>query len=209
MSPDEAAIIAPLASSIHAIKQAGISIGDLAVIFGARCNGLLALQVAKLAGASVIIMDEDSERLHLAADLGADYVLSPSSGDSKELIMAFTKSKGVKFMFDCTGSSASLMKMVDMMCKGGKIVFMEWTGNDLDQMPLTDIMAKGISLIGSSWDCGHFSTAIELANNGSVNLNSIASHDYEFNEIPVAFDEFSKETSDMIKAIIKFKAEED
>ena len=112
-------------------------------------------------------------------------------------------------MLDCTGSSSSLMKTVDMMYRGGKIVFMEWTGNDLDQLPLTGIMAKGISLMGLSWDCGHFSTAIELANSGSVNLTSIVSHNYRFSEISVAFDELSKETSDMIKAIIKFEAEED
>jgi len=209
MSNDEAVLIAPLASSIHAIKQAGISIGDLVVILGAGFVGLIALQVARLAGASVIIMDEDSERLHLSADLGADYVLSPSSNDAKELIMAFTKNEGVRFMLDCTSDPTRLAKSIDMLCNGGKIVLMEWTGNNLGQLPLTDIMAKGINLTGSGINYGYFQTAIELVNNGSVNLNSIVSHNYEFREISVAFDELSKGTSDMIKAIIKINNQPD
>jgi L-iditol 2-dehydrogenase len=209
MSSDEAVLISPLATSIHAIKQADISIGDLVVIFGAGCNGLLTLQVAKRAGISVIVMDEDSERLHLSADLGADYVVSPLSNDAQELIMAITKDKGVKYIFECSGNLQNLTKAIDLVCKSGKIVMMEWTGNDIDQLPLTKIMANEISLIGLSTNCKNFALAIELVNSGLINLNSIVSHDYEFNEIPNAFEELSKGGSDIVKAIIRFAEEED
>lgn len=209
MSSDEAILISPLSTSIHAIKQADISIGDMVVIFGAGCSGLLTLQVAKRAGISVIVMDEDSERLHLSADLGADYVLSPLSNDAQELIMAITRNKGVKYIFECSGEIQNLTKAIDLVCKNGKIVMMEWTGNDIDQLPLTKIMANGISLIGLSTNCKYFPIAIELVNSGLVNLNSIVSHDYKFSEIPHAFDELSKGGSDIVKAIINFTAEED
>lgn len=209
ISLDEATLITSLASSIHAVKQAEISIGDQVVILGAGYTGLITLQVVRLSGASAIIMDEDSERLHFAADLGADYVLSPSSSDAEELIMALSKNDGIGFLFDCMGDPEYYGKAINMLCKNGKIVVMEYTGNNLDQLPLADILANEITLIGSTIHCNNFQTAIELVNSGSVNLNSIISNKYEFNEISEAFEELSGEPKDIIKAIIKFEAEED
>jgi 2-desacetyl-2-hydroxyethyl bacteriochlorophyllide A dehydrogenase len=208
MSFDEATLIGPLASSIHAIKQAGISIGDQVVILGAGGVGLIALQIAKLAGASVIIMDEDSERLHFAADLEADYVISPSSDDAKELIMAVTKDKGVSFIFESTGDPKNLVKAVDLVCKGGKIIMMELIENSLDLLPLNEIILNEITLMGSVTHCKDFPLAIELVNSGSVNVNSIVSLYYEFDEIPKAFEILSQKSNEIIKAMIKFDAEE-
>jgi threonine dehydrogenase-like Zn-dependent dehydrogenase len=94
------------------------------------------------------------------------------------------------------------------VCKGGKIIMMELIENSLDLLPLNEIILNEITLMGSVTHCKDFPLAIELVNSGSVNVNSIVSLYYEFDEIPKAFEILSQKSNEIIKAMIKFDAEE-
>jgi 2-desacetyl-2-hydroxyethyl bacteriochlorophyllide A dehydrogenase len=205
LSYSEAILVEPLARAIHAVKQAGISIGDNVVIIGATSTGLLTLQIAKRAGAVVVITDTVAERLHFAADLDADYALP--TDDAKELVMALTKDIGARFVIECTGKPQNLEKSTDLVSKGGTIVMMELIGNRLVQLPLTKIVTDEIKLLGSMTYCRDFPIAIDLADSRAVNLKSIISHEYELSNINEAFENLSEDNDDMIKAVINFPEE--
>lgn len=203
LSHEQAILINDLAVAIHAIKRSGISIGDTAVILGADAIGLLTLQVAKRSGASVLIIDTNPEKLHLAADFDADYVLSPEAGNIQELVMAMTKDKGADVVIDCLGTSQTIKQTVDLVKKGGKIIMVGWTGNETDPMNLTKMVMNEINLLGCINYCGEFQIAMELANSGSLNLNSIISHSFDFYQIPKVFGSLLSD-KDIVKVIINF-----
>lgn len=207
LSYEQALLIENLAMAIHAVKQSRISIGDIAVILGADAIGLLTLQVAKRSGASVIITDSDQEKLHLAADLDADYVISSETGDTQELVMAMTKNKGADVIIDCSGTPQTIKQNTDLVRKGGRITMVGWTGNETDSMDLTKIVMNEINLVGCINYCGEFQTAIELANSNLFNLSSIISHTYDFYQIPKVLEKLSQD-NEIIKAIINLHQSE-
>jgi len=209
LSFDEAALIEPLAVAVHAVKRAGISIGDMVIVIGAGTIGLLTIQVAKKAGAMVIATDISSDKLHLAADLGADYVVNADTSDPHELVMAMTKGRGADVVIECAGTPQTLMQMADLVRKGGTITMIGWTGNESDRIPLTKITRYEINLLGSIIYCRDFPTAIELAVSREVNLNSIISHEFELSEVGEALEELADGQHDIVKAIIKFPEQED
>ena len=77
----QAALGEPLSVAVHAVmEKTTLHKGDLAVVSGPGCVGLLTALVAKLEGARVIVAgtDKDARRLQLMKELGADAVVNVS-----------------------------------------------------------------------------------------------------------------------------------
>lgn len=73
MDPRLAAMADPAAIALHAIWRCGARIGDKVAVAGAGPIGLLALQLARILGASkVVALDIVPQKLDLARQLGAD-----------------------------------------------------------------------------------------------------------------------------------------
>lgn len=200
----EAAMIEPLAVAVHAVKRAGIGIGDTVAVLGLGSIGLLTSQLAKKSCAKVVGIDIFSEKLHLAANLGIDYAISPESSDPRELVMALTKDRGADVVLECAGKQETLAQSVELMRKGGTIVLVGWTGNDLDEIPLTKVTMNEIKLLGSSNYCRDFPTAIELVTSGEIDVRSMVSHEFKLSQIGKALEELSREGNEIIKAVVAY-----
>jgi threonine dehydrogenase-like Zn-dependent dehydrogenase len=208
LSFQEAALIEPLAVAVHAVKRGKVGIGDVVAVLGAGSVGLMVMQVAKKAGAKVLITDKSSDKLHLAADLGADYVMNADSADLYDLVMAMTKDRGADVVMECAGTSQALNQTVDLVRKGGTIVMVGWTGNEMDPMPLTEITMGEVNLLGSAMYCHDFPTAIELAISQEVNLNAMISHTFELSQVGEALETLSQDQHDIVKGIVKIPDQE-
>jgi len=66
-------------TTYKAVKVSGARSGQLVAVFGIGGLGHLALQYAKIAGASVLAVDVSDEKLTLAEDLDADFVVNAFS----------------------------------------------------------------------------------------------------------------------------------
>jgi threonine dehydrogenase-like Zn-dependent dehydrogenase len=79
LSPEAALCLDPVVMAL-AIHDANIRLGDTVAVFGLGAIGLIAIQLAKLAGAHrVIAFDPIPTRRELASRLGADIVLDPTA----------------------------------------------------------------------------------------------------------------------------------
>ena len=209
LSFDEAALVEPLAVAVHAVRQARIGIGDTVIILGTGTIGLLAIQVARKAGAKVLATDLSNEKLHLAASLGADYVMAGNTDEARQLVMAMTQDSGADVVMECAGTPQTLAQSVELVRKGGTILVVGWTGNELDSISLTGIAMNGIKLLGSTIYCRDFPTAIELAVSGDVNLNSMISHTSSLSKVGEALEELSQGQHEIIKAMVRLQEQED
>jgi L-iditol 2-dehydrogenase len=71
VSLEAAALLEPLSVAIHATRRSSIEQGDTAVVFGAGTVGLLVAAMAKISGATtVVIADIDSGRVNYALTNG-------------------------------------------------------------------------------------------------------------------------------------------
>jgi threonine dehydrogenase-like Zn-dependent dehydrogenase len=79
---DEAAVCLDPAVMAFPMRDARIGLGDYVAVFGLGAIGLLAVQMARLAGAEqVIAIDPLPDRRQLALGFGADHALDPRDGE--------------------------------------------------------------------------------------------------------------------------------
>jgi L-iditol 2-dehydrogenase len=126
---DAAALLEPLSVAIHAARRASIEQGDTAIVFGAGTVGLLVAAMAKLSGATtVVIADIDTGRVNYALRNGfatKGYLVTPKrhlSETTEKLDVAKQYAadvmeiaclddpdfEGADVFFDCTGKEISM-----------------------------------------------------------------------------------------------------
>ena len=103
--PWEAAAMAePLACCLHGIDLAGIQVGDKVCVVGGGAIGLLMVQLAKLSGASQIVLSEPNEkRRQVGLQLGANTALDPTRPDAQEAF-AQVLGGGANVVIECVGN---------------------------------------------------------------------------------------------------------
>ncbi|MFO1462343.1 MAG: alcohol dehydrogenase catalytic domain-containing protein [bacterium] len=82
LSDDEGLFTEPLSCCVRNVRRAHLLAGDFCVVVGMGSIGLMMVQLLKLIPTQVLALDLFDERLALAKQLGADFVLR---GDSPEI----------------------------------------------------------------------------------------------------------------------------
>ena len=82
------------AIALNVVLDADIHVGDWVAVFGQGPPGLIATQLARLNGGTVIAVDALLSRLELARSVGADHVLNTTAGPAAEEIKALTEGRG-------------------------------------------------------------------------------------------------------------------
>jgi NADPH:quinone reductase-like Zn-dependent oxidoreductase len=104
------------------IHRAGLRAGETVLVVGAGGGvNSIAIQVAKLAGATVYTVASNSEKAALARELGADVVLDRSQADWGKEIFKRTARRGVDVVVDNVGR-ATLNTSMLAVARGGRIV---------------------------------------------------------------------------------------
>ena len=121
LAPERAAFIASVSIALQAVHDARVKVGDRLVIFGAGTLGLLALQLARRAGAlTITVVDPLARRRELALALGADAVLDPTAIDVGLALKQ--SSPGCDTAIEFSGSYAALHEAIRSVRMGGLVV---------------------------------------------------------------------------------------
>jgi len=175
------ALCEPLAVAAHAVLETASPLkGKLVLVTGPGTIGLLVLQVARTAGAQVVVTgtSADLKRLELAARLGARRAVNIQAENLADLTREMTSGYGFEAAFDCSGNPAGVRDAVANLGKGGELVQVGLTGReipfDLDQVTLKELTLKGtFAHHHRSW-----LKALDLLRQGRVDLESLVSGEY-------------------------------
>ena len=151
---DFPAAAAPLLVGLTAwrmlIHRAKLRAGESVLIVGAGGGvNSMAIQIAKLAGATVYVVAGDETKAEKALTLGADVALDRSQVDWTREIYKRTNKKGVDVVVDNVGK-ATLNKSMLAVARGGRVVIVGNTSGPQAEIDLRYIFGKQISLIGST-----------------------------------------------------------
>jgi threonine dehydrogenase-like Zn-dependent dehydrogenase len=94
VTPPEAAFVTLGSVAIHSLRRANCRFGETVVVLGLGLLGLLAVQVARMAGMYVLGIDLDEQRRGLALNLGANDVIGPESAAAIDLVRRHTRGFG-------------------------------------------------------------------------------------------------------------------
>lgn len=117
-----AALAEPVACCLRGVDLAGITSGDRVVIFGAGPMGAIILQLARMQGAShVIVIDPQKRRRERAEALGAAWTLDPVAGGAAQAIRD-QYPDGAEVVFDCSGNVAAVREALGVVGRGGTLM---------------------------------------------------------------------------------------
>ena len=145
---------APLLVSLTAwrmlIHQAGLRAGETVLVVGSGGGvNSIAIQIAKLAGATVYTVASNAEKAGQARKLGADVVLDRSQVEWGKEVFKLTSRRGVDVVVDNVGK-ATINTSMQAVARGGRIVIVGNTSGPKAEIDIRFIFGKQISLIGST-----------------------------------------------------------
>lgn len=104
------------------LTKARLGPGESVLVLGAGSGvGSAAIQIAKLAGATVIATAGDDAKLSKARSLGADHTINHRSQDIADEVRKLTGKRGVDVVVEHVGK-ATWEKSVKSLAKGGRLV---------------------------------------------------------------------------------------
>ena len=113
----------PADFALGAVRDGHVRIGDAVAVFGMGAIGLLALQLARLAGAHpVIAVDPIPLRREVARELGADLTLDPTACDAGKEIRLATARRGADVCIEYSGHHSALQAALRGVCYLGTVV---------------------------------------------------------------------------------------
>jgi len=203
LSYEEGAMMEPLAVGVHTAHLSEVTLGDSVAILGAGPIGLVSLQAAAAAGATLTIAtDIIPSRLRMAQQLGATHTLD-ASNDVVDAVMELTEGRGVDVVIDCVGLAATIRQAISMVRRGGHIQAVGMAQDTIDQFPLFDIINGEITICGSYRYANHYPSAIAAVRDGKIDVESLITHRFPLAETPEAMAWVAKNNDQVIKAVIQ------
>jgi threonine dehydrogenase-like Zn-dependent dehydrogenase len=177
VEPKHGALIEPLACAIHAVERGEIQLDDTVVIAGMGPIGMCMLQIAKLKSPAMLIaLDLQSDRLALAAELGADLTMNPAEEDVVERVLELTDGYGCDVYIEASGAGPAVPQGLAMIRKLGTFVEFSVHGGPVavDWSVIGD--AKELNIHGAHLGPYCYPKAIRYIQDGTIAADKIVTH---------------------------------
>jgi L-iditol 2-dehydrogenase len=200
---EKAALIQPLAISIHAADRAGIRNGQKVIILGMGPIGLLLLQEAKKRGAHVLVSDLVDFKLEKATSLGADRIWHGSDPHIQEEVKDWTQGRGADIVIEAAGTSATILQSFSLVRRGGTILLLGITGHEKEEVPLERATLNELNVLGTvRYGMGDFPRAIEMIHQQTIDLDSIITRLFGITNLPEVFRETLHSPERMLRSVM-------
>ena len=204
VSTKEGALVEPLSVGLHACRQGGVTLGNSVVILGAGCIGLCTLLSAKAFGASeIIVVDLFEKRLEFAKKMGATHVINGKEEDVIARVNELLRGKGADVVLETAGAPKTIYQTSLFAKPGGTVVLVGIAvQNDL-QYNFGQVMSKELTIKSVFRYRNLYPTAIAAISSGTIDVNQIVTHEFNFEDTKLAFDTVIADAENVVKGVIK------
>lgn len=204
VSTMEGALIEPLAVGMHAANQGGAHLGQIAVVTGAGCIGLVSLLALKAMGVDkVIVVDIVEKRLQKAMELGAYAVINGKEEDTVARLLELTDGKGIDLGIETAGSQITASQQIKAAKKGATIVFVGYSPSGEMTLPIGMALDKELTFKTIFRYRNIYPMAIEAVASGKINIKDIVTNYFELDDIQNALDACVNNKAEIVKGVIK------
>ena len=168
-----AAFAEPIAIGIQACNRAEVTSADTVLIMGCGPIGMVTIEVAINRGARVIAADINEQRLRIAAQMGAEVLISDN--DIVRKIHELTNNEGAAVVIEATGVKQVMEQTVELVAAGGRIVIVGLVPAGIGvTFPGLDFTRKELTILGSRTNRNCFPEALELLNSKKIVFPTLA-----------------------------------
>lgn len=189
---EQAALVEPLSTPVHAVRLACVGTGDLTgrtvAVIGAGTIGLLVLAAARHFGArAVVVTDVLPAKRERALRLGATAVVDGRGPDVVgEVRAALGESADV--VFDCVAVQQTVDQAIGMALKAGTVVVVGVPAADVT-IPLPLVQDQQVRIQGSATYLPEdYRTAIDIIAAGEVDVDAVVTATYPLDDVARAFE---------------------
>ncbi|PWJ90712.1 2-desacetyl-2-hydroxyethyl bacteriochlorophyllide A dehydrogenase [Mesorhizobium loti] len=179
LKPTHGAFCEPLGCCLHGVDLAGIKPGSSVVVLGGGVIGLLTVQLARLAGATTIILStRQASRRALARDFGATVTVDPTAADVVKAIAgpAGLVPGGVDVVFECAGVRETVEQSIRLARAGGTVVIVGVTPQGMKaEFEPFDLLFRELKVLGSFLNPYTHRRAAELIASGAIEIDRLIS----------------------------------
>ena len=201
---DQLALVETLAIGCHAVDRAGLEKGEFVLVIGAGPIGLGVMQFAIEAGAQVIVLDINAQRLEFCRSrLSVPYTIDVSRGNVLEALAGITAGDLPTAIFDATGNGRSMASAFEYPASGGRLIFVglfqgEVTFNDpnFHRRELTILASRNARP-------DDFSRIISLIEAKRIDTSPWITHRAPLSNVVTEFPLWTKAETGVIKAMIE------
>jgi L-idonate 5-dehydrogenase len=186
VSIGEAAMAEPFAVTLHAVNRAGSLTGKRVLVTGCGPIGALAIIAARAHGAREIVATDVMDTvLNKALEVGADRVINVA--ESPEKLSAYAERKGYfDVQFEASGNERAVRAGLEVLRPRSTLVQLG-LGGDVS-IPQNVVVAKEIEMKGTFRFHEEFALAIDLINQGRVDLRPLLTETYPLDDAVRAFE---------------------
>jgi len=198
----EAALLEPATVVTHALRRTPIRDGESVLVIGAGPIGLLALQLAKAAGAgTVAVIEPEPSRAELARSLGAQEVFAPDREDLEDQLRRLCGKQGPDLVLECAGVPSTIQRAVDLVRRGGRVGLVGLASSPATIQP-GSWLVKEVTLTASlGYTNEEFDLTLDLAADGKLSLGPLVTDRVPLDDLADAMERLTK-PSDLVKIVV-------
>jgi L-iditol 2-dehydrogenase len=181
LNPLHGAFCEPLACCIHGVDMAKIKTGDTVIVLGGGVIGMLVVQLARLAGAtSVVMVTRQASKRQLAESLGATSSFSPAESDPAQRVP-----RGAEVVIECAGVPETVELAPRLARSGGTVVILGVLpqGTKVEFEPF-DILFRELAILGSFINPRTHARAASMIASGVIQVDPLISRTVTLDEAP-------------------------
>ncbi|MDR3342590.1 MAG: zinc-binding alcohol dehydrogenase family protein [Treponema sp.] len=198
---DEAVLIEPFTIGAQACYRGNVQKGDVVLVMGAGTIGLTALQMTKLAGATVIVTDVVPEKLAYAKSRGADYLINAKAENMIEKVREITGGMGSNVTIDAVCNKKSFEDSIEVTSAAGRVVELSFNEIPSEIAPV-NLIKKELTICGSRLQTKRFPVVIDYLTKGQISLAGFVTKTYPIEQMIDAFEYVDANSASVRKVVI-------
>ncbi|MBC7874679.1 MAG: zinc-binding alcohol dehydrogenase family protein [Ferruginibacter sp.] len=201
---DELALIEPLAIGAHAVAKAAIRENEFVLIAGAGPIGLGIIEFAKLAGATVIVLDINDERLDFCkVQLSVQHTINGLKENVMERLQEITKGDMPTVVMDATGNLKAIHSAFEYMAHGARYVLVGLQKEEIRFSHPEFHKREGALMSSRNATRDDFGFVITSIKERKIDPLKFISHKVSFDRLAKEFPSYSKPGTGVIKAMVQ------
>lgn len=190
-------LLEPAATALHAVTRIRVRDDDHVAILGTGTLGLVAIQLAKAAGARVDAIGIEAEGLALATELGADRALTPAEAAND----TYTA------VIEVSGAPSAAAQAPMILAFGGRLALVGVAHSPVQGFPTAQLVLKNADVQAVLSGIDQWDRLIGLVARGTLALDPLIDVVVPYRSPQTAFEALGRHDRKRPKIMIDFGAE--
>lgn len=204
---EEAAFVEPVNTCVKAVQKAAIERGQTVLVVGQGPIGLLLMQLARRAGATVLTSDTMADRLEMSRRLGADAAFDASAVDVVREVRAATSGRGADRTLLAALGPIAVRQAIDATRAAGKVVVFSATSpGETAEIDLGALCSSEKDILTSySASVDVQDEAARLVFSREVRVRELVTHRLPLDRAPEAMELAARPAPGVLKVVVEMR----